>query len=123
MYTWLMCNRTWVVFTNVDFSGLMIPALVAEGSVSSDAALEKPSVLLAIHGKPLLLQSFTVFSTNACIQGVLEDMAGLVTHWLQFGLNVSRWILQVLPEVLKLHACPSPTWLHPTHVPASPPSL
>ena len=86
----------------------MIPALVAEGSVSSDATLEKPSVLLAIPGKPLLLKAFTVLSTNACIQGVLEDMAGLVTHWLQFGLNVSRWILQVLPEVLKWHlSCPT----------------
>ena len=102
----------------------MIPALVAEGSVSSDATLEKPSPLLAIPGKLMLLQSFTVFSTNACIQGILEDMAGLVAHRLQFGLNVSRWILQVLPEVLKLHVCcPSPTWLRPTHVPASPPSL
>ena len=102
----------------------MIPALVAEGSVSSDATLEKPSMLLAIPGKPLLLQSFTVLSTNACIQGILEDMAGLVAHWLQFGLNVSWRIPQVLPEVLKWHlSCPSPTWLHPMHVHASQPSL
>ena len=97
---------------------------MAEGSVSSDAAFEKSSTLLAILCKLLVLQSFTVFGTNTCIQGVLEDVAGLVAHWLQFGLNVSRWILQVLPEVLKLHVCcPSPTWLRPTHVPASPPSL
>ena len=124
MCTWLVCNRTWVVFTKVDFSGLMIPALVAEGGVSSDAALEKASRLLARLGKLLLLQSFTVLGTNACIQGVLEDVAGLVAHWLQLGLNVSRWILEVLPEVLKWHLrWPSPTWLLPTHVPASPPSL
>ena len=124
MCTWLVCNRTWVVFTKVDFSGLMIPALVAEGGVSSDAALEKASRLLARLGKLLLLQSFTVLGTNACIQGVLEHVAGLVAHWLQLGLNVSRWILEVLPEVLKWHlSCASPTWLLPTHVPASPPSL
>ena len=123
MYTWQVCNRTWVVFTKVHFSGLMRPALVAEGRVSSDATLEKASPLLAILGKLLLPQSFTVLGTNACIQGVLEDVAGLVAHWLQFGLNVSRWILQVLPGVLKWHVrCPSPTWLLPTHVPASPSS-
>ena len=101
MCTWLVCNRTWVVFTKVDFSGLMIPALVAEGGVSSDAALEKASRLLARLGKLLLLQSFTVLGTNACIQGVLEHVAGLVAHWLQLGLNVGRWVLEVLPEVLK----------------------
>ena len=80
MYTWQVCNRTWVVFTKVDFSGLMRPALVAEGRVSSDATLEKASPLLAILGKLLLPQSFTVLGTNACIQGVLEDVAGLVAH-------------------------------------------
>ena len=81
------------------------PALVAEGSVSSDTALEKSPCLFAIPGKPLLLQSFTVLSTDACIQGVLQDVAGLVTHRLQFGLDVSRRIFEVLPEVLKWHLC------------------
>ena len=91
----------------------MIPALVAEGGVSSDAALEKASRLLARLGKLLLLQSFTVLGTNACIQGVLEHVAGLVAHWLQLGLNVSRWILEVLPEVLKWHvSCP----VQPGHI-------
>ena len=78
---------------------------MAEGSVSSDTALEKPSPLLASLGKPLLLQPFTVLSTNACIEGVVEDVAGLIAHRLQFGLHVSRWVLEVLPEVLKWHVC------------------
>ena len=83
----------------------MTPALVAEGSVSSDTALEKASCPLALLGKPLLFQSFAVLSTDTCIQGVLEDVAGLVTHWLQFGLDVGRRIFEVLPEVLKWHLC------------------
>ena len=74
---------------------------MAEGSISSDTTLEKPSPLLTSLGKTLLLQSFTVLSTNACIEGVLEDVAGLVAHRLQLGLNVGRWVLEVLPEVLK----------------------
>ena len=89
------------MFTKFDYLGLRIPALVAEGSISSDAAFEKPPSLLAIPRKPVPLQSFTVLGTNACIQSVVEDVAGLVAHWLQLGLNISRWILQVLPEVLK----------------------
>ena len=76
---------------------------MAECSVSSDAALEKPSALLAILGKSLFFQSFTVLGTLACIQSVLENVAGLVAHWLQFSFDVSRWILQVLPEVPKWH--------------------
>ena len=91
----------------------LIPALVAEGGVSSDAALEKASRLLARLGKLLLLQSFTVLGTNACIEGVLEDVAGLVAHRLQLGLNVGRWVLEVLPEVLKWHvSCP----VQPGHI-------
>ena len=62
--------------------GLRIPALVAEGSVSSDAAFEKSSRLLAIRCKLVILQSFTVLGTYACIQTVIEDVAGLVAHWL-----------------------------------------
>ena len=97
---------------------------MAEGSVSSDAALEKSSRLLAILCKLVILQSFAVLGTYACIQTVIEDVAGLVAHWLQFGLNESRWILQVFPEVLNCHvSCPSPTWLYPMTVVASPPSL
>ena len=83
----------------------MTPALVAEGSVSSDTALEKTSCPLALLGKPLLFQSFAVLSTDACIQGVLEDVTGLVTHRLQLGLDVGRRIFEVLPEVLKWHLC------------------
>ena len=96
---------------------------MAEGSVSSDAALEKASTLLAIPGEPLLLQPLTVFGTDACVQGVLEDVAGLVAHRLQFRLDVSRRVLEVLPEVLKWHICWTPTWPHPGHVLASQPSL
>ena len=100
-------------FTKVDFLNLALPALMAEGSVSSDTTLEKPSPLLTVPGKPLLLQPFTVLSTDACIQGVLEDVAGLVTHWLQFGLDVGRRIFEVLPEVLKWHvSCP----VQPGHI-------
>jgi hypothetical protein len=51
---------------------------MAEGSVSSDAALEKSSHLLAILCKLVLLHPFTVVGTYACIQGVIEDVAGLV---------------------------------------------
>ena len=86
---------------------------MAEGSVSSDTALEEPSPLLASLRKVLLLQSFTVLGTDACIEGVLEDVAGLVAHRLQLGLNVSRWVLEVLPEVLKWHvSCP----VQPGHI-------
>ena len=86
---------------------------MAEGSVSSDTTLEKPSPLLTSLGKTLLLQSFTVLGTNACIEGVLEDVAGLVAHRLQLGLNVGRWVLEVLPEDLKWHLfCPD----QPCHI-------
>ena len=86
---------------------------MAEGSVSSDTALEEPSPLLASLRKVLLLQSFTILGTDACIEGVLEDVAGLVAHRLQLGLNVSRWVLEVLPEVLKWHvSCP----VQPGHI-------
>ena len=79
----------------------MTPALVAEGSVSSDTALEKAPCLFTILGKPLLFQPFTVLRTDACIQGVLQDVAGLVAHRFQLGVDVSRRIFEVLPEVLK----------------------
>ena len=70
---------------------------MAKGSVSSDAALEKTSIFLAILGKLLLLHTFTVFSTDASIQGVLEDVAGLVAHPLHFFLDVNFWAFEVLP--------------------------
>ena len=95
---------------------------MAEGSISPDTALEEASTLLAILGKPLLLQPFTVLGTDACIQGVLEDVAGLVAHRLQLGLDVGRRVLEVLPEVLKWHVW-CPTWPRPMHVLASQSSL
>ena len=74
-----------------------LPALMAKGSVSSDAALEKTSIFLAILGKLLLLHTFTVFSADASIQGVLEDVTGLVAHPLHFFLDVNFWAFEVLP--------------------------
>ena len=73
---------------------------MAKGSVSSDAALEKTSIFLAILGKLLLLHTFTVFSADASIQGVLEDVAGLVAHPLHFFLYVNFWAFEVLPGFL-----------------------
>ena len=51
---------------------------MAEGSVSSDAAFEKSSRILAILCKLVILKSFAVFGTYACIQGVIENVADLV---------------------------------------------
>ena len=96
-----VCSKTWVKFLRTVFKWwLTTPAFVAKGSVSSDAALEKTSIFLAILGKLLLLHTFTVFSADASIQGVLEDVTGLVAHPLHFFLDVNFWAFEVLPGFL-----------------------
>ena len=84
-----------------------IPALMAKGSVSCDAALEKTTLLCAILGKRFFFQPFTVFSTDTSIQGVLENVAGLVAHPLHFFLDVSWRVFEVLPGFLNCYPCVS----------------
>ena len=70
---------------------------MAEGSISPDAAFEESAVLRALLRKLLFLPLFAVVGTNARVEGGVEDVARLVTHWHQLRLDVGRWVFEVLP--------------------------
>ena len=51
---------------------------MTEDGISSNAAFEEPSFSLTVFGKLLLAQSFTVTSTAAAVDGVVEEVASVV---------------------------------------------
>ena len=74
-----------------------IPALVAEGFVPPDAAFVQPALHLAVLRKFVLRQTIAVFCTNGCVQGRVEDVAGLVAHGSDLLVQETFGVGQVLP--------------------------
>ena len=70
---------------------------MTEGRVPPDAAFEESAVLHALLRKLLFLPLLAVVGTDARVKGVVEDVARLVAHWHQLGLDVGRWVFEVLP--------------------------
>ena len=67
-----------------------LPALMAKGSVSSDAALVESPLVLAIFSKILRLQTITVLRTDSRVKGGVEDVAGLISHWFDLGKGAKK---------------------------------
>ena len=74
-----------------------IPALVAEGFVPPDTAFVQSSPHLAVCRKLGRRQTIAVFCTNGCVQGGVEDVAGLVAHGSDLFVQETFGVGQVLP--------------------------
>ena len=78
-------------------AGEKSPALVAKGSIATNAAFEETASLPTILGKPTLLKSFAVISACSGVEGGVKEVAGLVSHRPDVGVQVGLLVLQEVP--------------------------
>ena len=78
-------------------AGEKSPALVAKGSIATNATLEETASLPTILGKPTLLKSFAVSSACSGVEGGVKEVAGLVSHRPDVGVQVGLLVLQEVP--------------------------
>ena len=87
---------------------MVVPALVAKGSIATNATLEETASLPTILGKPTLLKSFAVSSAGRSVQRVVEKVASLVSHRSDVGVQVGLLVLQEVPGLIDGEACEVP---------------
>ena len=89
-------------------AGERSPALVAKGSIATNATLEETASLPTILGKPTLLKSFAVSSTGSGVEGGVKQVTGLVAHRPDVGVQVGLLVLQEVPGLIDGEACEVP---------------
>ena len=70
---------------------------MAEGSIATYATLEESASLPTILSKPLLLKSLAVSSAGRGVKRGVKEVAGLVSHRPDVGVQVGLLVLQEVP--------------------------
>ena len=79
---------------------ILLPALMAKGRVSPDAAFKETPIIFTVFCKLFVSPLVTVLSTGRGIQRTVQIVTAGVTKGFQFGLNIGLRVLQVCPRYI-----------------------